>query len=155
MAKRRSTIAMTPDEQEAFLQEGHTLQVASNGLAGYPHLVAMFYAVIDGKVHVTTYAKSQKVQNLQRDPKITVMVETGKLYSELRGLVIQGQVEIIEGDLELAARVVEGPRAGTGRAHDTTSPTEDALRSLAKRVVIRVNSIHVYSWDHRKLGGIY
>ncbi len=155
MTKRRSTIAMTPDEQEAFLQEGHTLQVATNGPGGYPHLVAMFYGVIDGKVHFTTYAKSQKVQNLRRDPKITVMVETGKLYSELRGLVIQGQAEIIEGDLELAARVVEGSRAGTGRAQDTTSPTEDARRTLAKRVVIRVNPVHVYSWDHRKLGGIY
>ena len=156
MAKRRSAIAMTLEEQEAYLQaEGHTLQVATNGAAGYPHLVAMYYAVIDGKVHFTTYAKSQKVQNLRRDPKITVMVETGKLYSELRGLVIQGQAEIIEGDLELAMRVVEGSAAGTGRAQDTTSPTEDALRTLAKRVVIRVNPVHVYSWDHRKLGGVY
>ena len=156
MAKRRSAIAMTLEEQEAYLQEeGHTLQVATNGPAGYPHLVAMYYAVIDGKVHFTTYAKSQKVQNLRRDPKITVMVETGKLYSELRGLVIQGQAEVIEGDLELATRVVEGSAAGTGRAWDTTSPTEDALRTLAKRVVIRVNPVHVYSWDHRKLRGVY
>ncbi len=156
MAKRRSAIAMTLEEQEAYLQEeGHTLQVATNGPAGYPHLVAMNYAVIDGKVHFTTYAKSQKVQNLRRDPKITVMVETGKLYSDLRGLVIQGQADIIEGDLDLAVRVVQGLQAGMEGAHDTASPTEDAIRTLAKRVVIRVNPVHGYSWDHRKLGSVY
>ena len=99
MPKRRSAIAMTLEEQEAYLQEGHTLQVASNGPAGYPHLVAMNYTVTDGKVHVTTYAKSQKLLDLRRDPKITVMIEFGNLCGELRGLVIQGQADLIEGDL--------------------------------------------------------
>jgi nitroimidazol reductase NimA-like FMN-containing flavoprotein (pyridoxamine 5'-phosphate oxidase superfamily) len=156
MPKRRNAIAMTPEEQEAYLREpGHTLQVATIGPAGYPHLVAMNYAVIDGKIHFTSYAKAQKVLNLRRDPKITVMIESGKQYSDLRGLVIQGQADIIEGDLDLAVRVVQGLQAGMEGAHDTASPTEDAIRTLAKRVVIRVNPVHGYSWDHRKLGSVY
>ena len=68
MPKRRNQIAMTEEEQAAFLREGHTLQVASMGPHGYPHLAAMWYALIDGKVHFTTYARSQKVQNLRRNP---------------------------------------------------------------------------------------
>src|SRR5437870_12703585 len=105
MPKRRNQIEMTDEEQDAFLREGHTLQVASIGPHGYPHQVAMWYALIDGKVHFTTYARSQKVQNLRRNPKLSIMLEAGEPYNELRGLVIEGDAEIIEGDVALAARV--------------------------------------------------
>jgi PPOX class probable F420-dependent enzyme len=155
MPKRRNQIAMTEAEQAAFLQEGHTLQVASIGPRGYPHQVAMWYALIDGAIHFTTYARSQKVQNLRRNPKLSVMLETGTPYTELRGLVIEGTAEIIEHDLELAARVAM--MSGSRRPAEPPAgpPSEQTLQSVAKRVVIRVNPVHVYSWDHRKLGGTY
>lgn len=155
MPKRRNAIAMTEEEQAAFLREGHTLQVASIGPSGFPHLVAMWYALIDERIHFTTYAKSQKVLNLQRDPKISVMLEAGDVYSELRGLVIEGTADIVVGDIDLAARVA---RAGSSRRPaeiPTDPPSEATLRSVAKRAVIRVNPVNVYSWDHRKLGGRY
>ena len=155
MPKRRSQIEMTPVEQEAFLREGHTLQVASIGPRGYPHLVAMWYALIDGRICFTTYAQSQKVQNLRRNPRITVMLETGTPYAELRGLVIEGEAEIIEGDTQLAAQVamVSGSRR-PGEAV-SAAPSAQTLRTVAKRVVVRVHPVHIYSWDHRKLGGAY
>ena len=155
MPKRRNQIAMTEAEQAAFLREGHTLQVASIGPHGYPHQVAMWYALIDGKVHFTTYARSQKVQNLRRNPKLSVMLEAGELYHELRGLVIEGDAEIIEGDVELAARVAA--MSGSRRPAEPPSgpPSEQTLRAVAKRVVVRVHPVRVYSWDHRKLGGTY
>jgi PPOX class probable F420-dependent enzyme len=155
MPKRRNQIEMTDEEQDAFLREGHTLQVASIGPHGYPHLVAMWYALIDGKVHFTTYAKSQKVLNLRRDPKITVMLETGGPYNELRGLVIEGTAEIIEGDTALAATVAMTSSSRKPGEVVTTPPGEQTLRSVAKRAVIRVNPVNVYSWDHRKLAGRY
>ena len=96
MPSRRSNIALTPVEQETFLRDGWTIQIASNGPKGFPHLVAMWYVVIDGKEHFTTFGKSQKVLNLRRDPKITAMLESGKAYSELRGLVIEGNAELVE-----------------------------------------------------------
>ena len=155
MPKRRNQIEMTPEEQDAFLREGHTLQVASIGPNGFPHLVAMWYALIDGKVCFTTFAKSQKVLNLRRNPKITVMVEDGTPYNELRGVVIEGEAEIIEGDQQFAARVamISGSRKPGEPA--AGPPSEQTLRSVAKRAVIRVNPVNVYSWDHRKLGGVY
>lgn len=155
MPKRRNTIAMTDEEQQAFLREGHTLQVASIGPDGYPHQVAMWYALIDGKVHFTTYAKSQKVLNLQRNPRVSVMLETGKPYNELRGLVIEGDADIIEGDTALAARVAAMSSSRRPAEEPTAPPTEQTLRAVAKRAVIRVNPVKVYSWDHRKLGGVY
>jgi PPOX class probable F420-dependent enzyme len=146
---------MTDDEQAAFLREGHTLQVASIGPHGYPHQAAMWYALIDGKVHFTTYARSQKVQNLRRNPRISVMVETGTPYNELRGLVIEGNATIIEGNTDLAARVAMMSSSRRPAEPPSGPPSEQALRAVAKRVVIRVDPVRVYSWDHRKLGGTY
>ena len=155
MPKRRNQIAMSEEEQAAFLREGHTLQVASIGPRGYPHQVAMWYALIDGKVHFTTYARSQKVENLRRDPRVSVMLEDGTLYSELRGLVIEGDAVVLEGDADLAARVMM--MSGSHRPAEPPSapPSEQTMRAVAKRVVVRVEPVHVYSWDHRKLGGTY
>jgi PPOX class probable F420-dependent enzyme len=153
--KRRSQFEMTPEEQDAFLREGLTLQVASIGPHGYPHMVAMWYALIDGKVCFTTYERSQKVLNLRRNPKITVMLESGRPYNELRGLVIEGDAEIVENDPEFAARVMM--QSGSRRPGDavTTDASPQTLRAVAKRVVVRVHPVKVYSWDHRKLGGAY
>lgn len=155
MPKRRNQIAMTEEEAAAFLREGHTLQVASIGPHGYPHQVAMWYALIDDKIHFTTYARSQKVENLRRNPQLSVMLETGTPYNELRGLVIEGDAEIIEGDINLAARVAMISASRRPGEPPAGPPSEQALRSVAKRAVIRVNPVHVYSWDHRKLGGAY
>src|SRR5947209_1824459 len=76
MPSRRAEVALMEDEKRRFLEEGWTLQVASIGPQGFPHLVAMWYVVIDGRIHFTTFAKSQKVLNLRRNPKITAMLES-------------------------------------------------------------------------------
>lgn len=154
MPSRRASIALTEAEQEQFLNDGWTLEVASIGPAGYPHLVAMWYVVIDGKIHFTTFAKSQKVLNLRRDPKLTAMLESGKAYSELKGWVVEGQAEIIE-DTAFTARVM----ALVGQKYNgipvSTETPEAALKVASKRVVIRINPVDIYSWDHAKLGGRY
>ena len=105
MPSRRNMIAMTDEETKEFIETGWTLQVASNGNNGFPHLVAMWYGVIDGKIHFTTYAKAQKVLNLQRDPRITVMLESGTEYSKIKGLVIEGEADVIQNDPDLVMAV--------------------------------------------------
>lgn len=154
MPSRRASIALTAEEQEAFLRDSWTLQVASIGPKGYPHLVAMWYVVIDGMVHFTTFAKSQKVLNLRRDPKITVMLESGKGYSELKGLVIEGHGELVE-DTPFTAKVM----ALVGQKYNgipvPTDTPEAALKVAGKRVVVRIRPDDIYTWDHSKLGGVY
>ena len=155
MPKRRSLIAMTQEEQDAFLREGHTLQVASIGANGRPHMVAMWYALLDGKVAFATYEKSQKVLNLRRNPNITVMLESGEVYTELRGLVIEGTARLVEGDVMLAAQVASTSTSRKPGELITTEPSPQTLKAVAKRVVVIVEPVEVYSWDHRKLGGTY
>lgn len=154
MPSRRGSIALTAEEQEAFLNDSWTLQVASIGPKGYPHLVAMWYVVIDGDIHFTTFAKSQKILNLRREPKITVMLESGKAYNELKGLVIEGTAELVE-DVNYTARVMGLVGHKYNGIPIPTDTPEAALKAASKRVVVRVKPDDVYSWDHHKLGGAY
>lgn len=159
MPSRRNMIAMTDEEMKDFIEMGWTLQVASVGHNGWPHLVAMWYGVIDDKIHFTTYAKAQKVLNLKRDPRITVMLESGTEYSKIKGLVIEGEAEVVENDPDLVIAVQDATgrkRNENAGAQAATPMTDDQRRAQAsKRAVVRINPTRIYSWDHAKLGGRY
>ena len=150
---RRDLIRMTGEEIRAFLEEQRTLQVATIDHDGWPHLVAMWYALINNQVVFWTYAKSQKAINLRRDDRLTCLVETGERYDELRGVQIKGRA-IISDDRETVQRIGEAIwERYTGPLNDTTRQMVTA--QAAKRVVISVKPVEIVSWDHRKLGGGY
>src|ERR1700745_2712528 len=86
---RRDQIQMTDAEVAAFLQEQRTVVCATTGLHGWPHLMPLWYVVRDGEIWAWTYAKSQKVRNLERDPRATLQIEDGEQYQELRGVMIE------------------------------------------------------------------
>ena len=154
MASRRDQILMAPEEVAAFLEEQRTLQVASINADGTPHLVAMWFARHDGEIAFWTYAKSQKVVNLRRDPRLTVMVESGAKYEELKGVTIYGRARIISDLDEVFAfgdRIYErywGPI-------DSDLIREGVRAMGRKRVLIVVEPEKTVSWDHSKLGGTY
>ena len=154
MPSRRASIALTPEQQEAFLNESWTLQVASIGPKGYPHLVAMWYVVVDGMICFTTFAKSQKVLNLRRNNKISAMLESGRGYSELKGWVVEGEGEVVQ-DTDFTAKVMALVNAKYNGIPVRTDTSEAALKVASKRVVIRIKPVDIYSWDHSKLGGVY
>ena len=154
MPSRRGSIALTESEQEQFLIESWTVQIASNGHKGFPHLVAMWYVMDHGKITFTTFGKSQKIMNLRRDPKISAMLESGKGYSELRGMVIEGVAEIVEDTAE-TARVMGLIGSKYNGIPVPTNTPEAALKAASKRVVVRINPEDIYSWDHSKLAGRY
>lgn len=152
MSPRRD-VGMTADEQDRFLEEARTISLASLGPDGWPHVVAMWFCRIDGRIHMTTFRKAQKAVNLRRDPRCTILAETGAVYAELRGVMIRGEAEVVD-DLELCLEVLRRVRLKhfPGDAGDA----EAALRAQAtKRVVLRIHPRRVSSWDHRKLGGRY
>jgi PPOX class probable F420-dependent enzyme len=145
---------MTEAEIDEFLAPPRNLQVATINQDGTPHLVTMYYAVIDGKVVFWTYRKSQKVFNLHRDPRLTVLVEDGKEYGELRGVQITGRATLSE---DHDAVMAVGERLFVRYFGDDL---DDAARagveaSAAKRVSITVEPDRIVSWDHTKLGGGY
>ena len=151
---RRDQIKMTDAEVEAFLEEQRTMSVATIGRDGRPHLIAMWYAILDGAPCFWTFAKSQKIVNLRRDPRITCMVEAGDEYSDLRGVELVGHAEMTEDEDEvLRFGVAEWERYQGIKMNE--SMLSGVKKMANKRVVVRIIVERVVSWDHRKLGGAY
>jgi PPOX class probable F420-dependent enzyme len=153
---RRDQIKLTPEEQLELLESERVVIVATHGPRGWPHVMPLWYVVRDGEIWIWTYAKSQKVRNLERDPRATLLVETGDEYRELRGVQIEAEAELIR-DPE---RVLDYAKEMTVRYTDGIDSVEgDAAAALQaqapKRVAIRFRSRRMASWDHRKLGGTY
>ena len=147
---------MSAEEVEAFLEQQRVVVCATNGRGGWPHLMPLWYLVRDRELWAWTYAKSQKVKNLERDPRATLLVETGEEYTELRGIQIEAEAELIrdtptvaEFGKELTIRYAEGIDSIEG---DAAAALE---AQAAKRVAIRFVAKRTATWDHRKLGGTY
>jgi PPOX class probable F420-dependent enzyme len=143
---QRDSIKMTSEQALAYLSAHHSCALATNGHDGYPHLVAMWYTVKDGAIMMTSYSRAQKIVNLKRDPRATVLVESGAKYKELRGVMVRGRVELVEGPAALAEIL-----ALTGA--DPNNPT--AVRRVQKRVLMRIRPERWASWDHSKIVGDY
>lgn len=154
MPSRRGLISFTDEERDQYLKDGWTLQVASMGPKGYIHLVAMWYVLDGGDLCFTTFRKSQKILNLQRNPKMTCMLESGKKYQELKGLVIEADA-IIEDDPQQTARIMAMVGEKYNGIPAPMETPEAALKVASKRVVVRIRPKTIYSWDHTKLGGVY
>jgi PPOX class probable F420-dependent enzyme len=147
----RSKIVMSDDEIVEFIDHSRTATMATLSAGGRPHLVAMWYAVIDGGVWFETKAKSQKAVNLRRDPTITVMIEDGQTYDTLRGVAIDGRAEIVDDDPDLLLRVgISVWERYTGPYSEDMKPFVDQM--MNNRVAVRVVPSRLRSWDHRKLG---
>ena len=147
---QRAQITMTDDEVAAFVERSRTASMATLGPTGAPHVVAMWYAVLDGGIWFETKSRSQKAQNLRRDPRITCLIEDGLTYDTLRGVSLEGRGEIVE-DPELLWRVgVSVWERYTGPYTEEARPLVEFM--LQKRVAVRVDVDRVRSWDHRKLG---
>jgi PPOX class probable F420-dependent enzyme len=146
----RKKIQMTDDEVAEFIDRSRTATMATISPGGKPHLVAMWYALLDGEIWFETKAKSQKAVNLRRDPTITVMVEDGLTYGTLRGMAIDGRAEIVDDPDQLLRVGISVWERYTGPYTDEMRPFVDQM--MNNRIAVRVVPIRVRSWDHGKLG---
>jgi hypothetical protein len=155
MANRRSQIHMSADELRDYIESQRILNVATIGPTGHPHLVAMWYAHVDGELSFWTFAKSQKVLNLRRDPKMTGLIESGESYNELKGVELLGRGRIVdEFDKVLAiGKAVAVRYNGEAALSDAALPFIEAQARKRLGVVFDVDS--TITWDHTKLGGSY
>jgi PPOX class probable F420-dependent enzyme len=151
---RRDLIRMSDEEVEAFIDAKLSLQVGTIGRDGSVHLSTLWYAVIDGNVVFETYSRSQKIVNLERDDRITVLLEDGTTYDTLRGVMIKGRA-ILRSDPADVVPVAEA----VIRRNQPEVPEEyvaaAAIQMAAKRTAVEVVPDKVVSWDHTKLGGAY
>lgn len=156
---RRDQIQMSDDEVLAFLEEERTLVCATHGPRGWPHLMPLWYVVRDGRLWAWTFAKSQKVRNLERDARASVQVEAGEEYQQLRGVLLECEVALHHDTDLVAALGEEVLRRYTPGLPDGPLP-EQALagvrKQAEKRVALEFVEARRSTWDHRKLGdGVY
>jgi PPOX class probable F420-dependent enzyme len=154
VAKKRDQITMSEREVAAFLAGERVMNVATAGHDGWPHLTALWFVMRGSDPWSWTYAKSQKVRNLERDDRATLLFETGHEYAELKGVMLKTRAHV-ERDTE---RVIDFAEELFGKYQGAEGSPEmrEALRAQAvKRVAIRFEVVETVSWDHAKLGGVY
>ena len=164
---RRGEITLSPDEQLELLEAARIVVVSTLGPRGWPHSMPMWFTLRepegepppDGpprELWVWTYAKSQKARNLERDPRATLLVETGEEYLELRGVQIEAEADLIRDPDRILAFGKELTVAYSEGIESIEGDAAAALQAQAsKRVAIRFEAKRVATWDHRKLGGTY
>ena len=159
---RRADIVMSETEVDAYLVSQLTMIIISNGLQGYPHPMPMHFCIgEDRTIAMTTFKKSQKVANYRRDPRASLLVESGTTYEALRSVLIYARAEIID-DLDATAQCMIDCRAHSNDVRGTPRTLEDdqafattARIRAAKRLVLKFHPERYISWDHAKLGGRY
>jgi PPOX class probable F420-dependent enzyme len=147
---QRAGIKLNEAEIATFVEQQRTATIATVGPSGFPHLVAMWYAVIDGQMWIETKGKSQKVQNLRRDDRVTILLEDGLTYDSLRGVSFEGRGVVIDDPDSLW-------KVGVSVFERYMGPYSDEMRPLVEvminnRVAVRIDVERVRSWDHGKLG---
>ncbi len=144
---------MSAGEVASFLEEERTLVCATQGRDGWPHLMPLWYVMRGEEPWAWTYSSSQKVRNLERDPRASVQAEAGEQYHELRGVLLKTRVELhreLEDVSALGAEILTRYGGAPG------PEVEEAVRQQAsKRVALRFVPEQTASWDHRKLGASY
>ncbi len=157
MPSRRELIQLTDDEISAYMVEQKTLIIISNGANGYPHAMPMwFYADDAGCLYCSTFRKSQKVLNFRRDPKATLLVESGEEYAELKSVLVYATVEIIEEfDAVCDALVKINTKGRKVDAEQVEALLGAVSKTAEKRVILKFHPERYVSWDHAKLAGKY
>ena len=153
-SNRRDLIRMTDEEMRHFIEEQKSLQVSCMGSDGWPHLTTLWFAVVDQKIVFETYTRSQKILNLQRNPNITVLLEDGLVYEELRGVMIKGNA-ILESEPEEVEKYAKAVMLRNQPEYGEELLSEAAKQMSFKRTAVIVEPNEVITWDHTKLGGTY
>ncbi len=154
---RRSQIRMSDDEVRKFVRSSKTIIINSIERGGYPHPMPMWFAVDDdGTIRMTTFRKSQKVKNIERDPRVSLLVEDGEEYAQLRGVVFYGKTEIVDDSGAVTQTLLAIGGQEVPKDPEARAALEAGIaHTAAKRVCILIRPERVVSWDHRKLGGGY
>ncbi len=149
MPNVRDQIGLSEAEQRAYVESSKTLIMGTINHDGWPHVVPMWYAMVDDLIHMHTYRSSQKVRNLERDPRGSVLIEDGQAYNQLRGVFMRGRFDIID-DQDLCYRIgLASARKYMGIDEAQAGPV--VRHQVRKRVALVFHPQKTSSWDHRKL----
>ena len=137
-----------------FIASQKSLQVATINKDGTPHLSTLWFDVVNGEIVFETFTKSQKIKNLQRDNRISCLLEDGLVYEKLRGVQINGVAELVDSPDEVH-QLAKGVMVRNNPEIPAEALDEVAKAMSVKRTAVVVKATKIVSWDHQKLGGTY
>jgi PPOX class probable F420-dependent enzyme len=146
--RRGRRTAMTADERDRFLREARTCRVATVGADGSPHVTPLWFVWDGDSLWLTSIVQSQRWTDLQRDNRMSVIVDGGHDFLELRGVELKGRAEVVgevprTGEpstaLETPERLFADKYAGGQVRHD------------GRHGWLRLTPEKMVSWDFRKL----
>lgn len=146
---QRALVTMSEEEVRSFLAERRNMTMCTLNRDGSIHAVAMWYGFLQGSMAIETKAKSQKAVNLRRDPRVTVLLEEGTRYEELRGVELVGRAEMVEDREQMFELGVSVFNRYIEPYTPEARPLVEAM--LSKRIVAKLRVERTVSWDHRKL----
>ncbi len=155
MASRRDLIRMSEAESLSYLRSQCKAVLGTISADGMPHLIPLYYGVDDdGGIVVTSFGKAQKIKNVGRDPRATILVETGSTYHEIKSVMAYCNAELITDPTEVRT-CMNFIRTDHPVEQRSDQMTAQITASYAKRTVIRLTPYRYVSWDHSKLGENY
>jgi PPOX class probable F420-dependent enzyme len=155
---RRDKIQMTDEERRAYIADAQTIIITTIGKDGTPHPMPMWFGIEkDDSIVMSTFTKSQKIRNIERDPRVALLVESGEIYNELQGVVIYGEAELVRDVAEVTEiLVLVNGRSVDGMQDVNADQIRGAVAGTApKRTGVRIRPEKIVSWNHNKLGGVY
>jgi len=155
VASKRDQIQLSDEEVSDFLAAERTVICATNGRDGWPHLMPLWFVVRAGELWAWTFAKSQKIKNLERDPRATLQVESGEQYQELRGVMLECEAVLHRETEDVLALGLEIFAKYTGMDELPDAVREMVAKQAPKRVAMQFVEKRRRTWDHSKLGGAY
>jgi Pyridoxamine 5'-phosphate oxidase len=149
--RRGRRIAMTPEELDAFLTSARTCRMATIGIDG-PHVTALWFLWDGTYIWIQSITRAQRWADLQRDPRVAIVVDSGVEYVELHGVEITGQAEFVG----------EQPRSGLPNDELAVMEPQFFLKYFntdqvfhdGKHAWLRVKPAKIASWDFRKLASL-
>ena len=134
---------MTDQEVKAFLDTKPGWIVLSTiGRQGYPHSVPLGYFRLGDDIYIGCRAGTQKVKYIERNPKVSLLLESGSTRQDIKGVLIQGHATVHTAP-ETRLRLSREAARLRGVA-------EDALPHEPRPgvVYIQVEPRRIISWDY-------
>jgi PPOX class probable F420-dependent enzyme len=148
--KRGKRIAMSPDELDAFLAEERMCRLGSLGADGAPHVSPLWFVWDGSAIWFNSVVKSQRWTNLARDPRVSVAIDGGDGYFELRGAELIGRVAVV-GDVPRMPGTVDDSVAEAERLFGAKYADGEFVPD-GNHAWLRMVPDKIVSWDFRKLG---
>lgn len=109
------------------------------------HLLPMWFLRIDNNICIPTSHHTHKYKNLRARPRASVMIDASKAGLNLKGVLIRGRVELVEG--EQARKINHLIHLKYVTADGLNNPSIATYLSQGDDVTVKVYINRLISWN--------